>query len=148
MVTRAWKWVVAFLKSPAAASAATNSVASAPDTPEKMIRRGAQFHPIPPGSFPADFEVRLRKICWEDPNVLEVRLLWVLWPKASPELLATLSLQDPSELAIRRFVDRADALNGPRFIGCIAEGRGASVPFFRRSDGVGAAGWPSGVSSN
>jgi hypothetical protein len=82
---------------------------------------------------PAEFQARLVDTCRSDSNVAAVWLAWLCPRDAAPELLVNVLFDRPEEHAIQTFVDRGDALGGPKFVGAIMGRTPSAAPFYRRA---------------
>ncbi len=97
------------------------------------FKRGARLHRLGPSDLPEEFKARLLEVCRADPNVAGLWLSWISSSSVRPELAAGLLLDRPDESAIRYFIERADAIGGPRFVATNIRGIPRAKPFYRRS---------------
>jgi hypothetical protein len=103
------------------------------ETLQEAFKRGVRLRRFEPSELPGEFQARLFEVCRVDPNVAAMWLVWLLSPNGvSSELCASLVLNRRDESAIRDFVERANALGGPRFVALIATGIPRAKPFYRR----------------
>ena len=115
-------------------SDATHTRLPATERAGDALDRGSELRLVEPSELSAEFRAKLLDVCRADSNVAGLWLSWLSSRDAAPELLAALLLDRSDERAIRDFIARADALDGPRFVVAVPKGIPTAKPFYRRSD--------------
>jgi hypothetical protein len=91
---------------------------------EETIRdaydRGARFQEFQRSDLDPEFAARFLALCKADQNIEGLSLAWMTEKDLPRELFAALQVDRPDEHLVNKFVDRANALGGPRFVAAIA----------------------------
>jgi hypothetical protein len=83
--------------------------------------RGARFQNFQPSDLDPGFSAGLLALCEADQNLQSVSLLWMTEKDLPRKLVAGLRVDNPDEHLLNKFVDRANALGGPRFVAAVAD---------------------------
>ena len=94
--------------------------------------RDLRLREVEPADLSVDFQAKLKGVCAVDSNIVGVWVTWMSSGDAPPELLAVLLLDRYDEESVDRFVQRANALDGPSCVASVPSGRPAAKAFYQR----------------
>jgi hypothetical protein len=104
------------------------------ETLRNAILRGAELQPFELSDLSPQFATDLKAVCEAHAILRGVWLLWLSYPDAVRELLASVKVDQPDEKAINRFVDQVNSLDGPDIAVSISNGTPSVPPFYVRPE--------------
>lgn len=95
---------------------------------------GLRIRDVGPSELSPELRRGLTEACAADANIAAMQVAWMSAGDAAPELLAVLTLSEPNERSVAAFLERANALAGPRCTAVVSSGGDPErEQYYRRS---------------